>query len=217
MNDSSKKLSRGRPAGQRNEAAREALLASALKVFSQQGFEAASVRKIAAEGGLDAALIRHYFGSKQGLWEEVIRKTSLEFKAQSAIVLKELAQHQGDTRQMLIIALNHYVDFSASHPELAMFISNEATVAGPPIDFIVEHFVRPAVTLFTPLIKAGIAQGHVAQAEPRMLYFMLIHAIAMPLAFPGLINQFPGAKVGSKQFVEQLREAALATFLLPEK
>ncbi len=217
MNDTSKKASRGRPAGQRNEDAREALIASALKVFSQQGFEAASVRKIAAEGGLDAALIRHYFGSKQGLWEEVVRRISLDFKAQTAVVLQELAQHQGDTRQMLIIALNNYIDFSASQPELAMFISNEATVTGPRIDFIVEHFVRPAITLFTPLINAGIEQGHVAKGDPRMLYFMMVHAIAMPLAFPGLINQFPGAKVGSKQFIEQLRETVQATFLLPDK
>ncbi len=217
MNDSSNKLSRGRPAGQRNEASREALLASALKIFSQQGFEAASVRKIAAECGLDAALIRHYFGSKQGLWEEVILRASQQFKAQSAVVLQELAQHQGDTRQMLIIGLNHYIDFSASQPELGMFISNEAAVAGPRINFIVEHLVRPAVTLFNPLIKAGIEQGHVAKSDPKVLYFMMIHAIAMPLAFPGLINQFPGAQVGSKEFVEQLREAAQAIFLLPEK
>ncbi len=217
MNDSSNKVSRGRPAGQRNKEAREALLTSALKVFSQQGFEAASVRKIGADSGLDAALIRHYFGSKLGLWEEVIRRASLQFKAQSATLLNELAQHQGNTRQMLIIGLNHYIDFSASQPELGMFISNEATVAGPRIDFIVEHLVRPAVVLFNPLIKAGIEQGHVAKADPKVLYFMLVHAIAMPLAFPGLINQFPGAKVGSKEFVEQLREAALAMFLLPEK
>jgi TetR/AcrR family transcriptional regulator len=217
MNNFSNKLSRGRPAGQRNEEAREALLASALKVFSKQGFEAASVRKIAADGGVDAALIRHYFGSKQGLWEEVVRSASLQLKAQSALVLKELAQHQGDTRKMLIIGLNQYIDFSASHPELAMFISNEAAVAGPRIDFIVEHVVRPSMTLFTPLINAGIAQGHIAKSDPRMLYFMLIHAIAMPLAFPGLINQFPGAQVGSKKFVEQLREAVLAIFILPEQ
>ncbi len=217
MNDSSNTVSRGRPVGQRNEEAREALLTSALKVFSQQGFEAASVRKIATECGLDAALIRHYFGSKQGLWEEVILRASQQLKAQSVVVLQNLAQHQGDTRQMLIIGLNHFVDFSASQPELGMFISNEATVPGPRIDFIVEHLVRPAVALFDPLIKAGIEQGHVAKGDPKILYFMLVHAIGMPLAFPGLINQFPGAKVGSTEFVEQLREAALAIFLLPEK
>jgi len=217
MNDSCNKVSRGRPAGQRNEAAREALLTSALKIFSQQGFEAASVRKIAADSALDAALIRHYFGSKQGLWEEVILRASLQLKAQSAMVLQELAQHQGDTRQMLIIGLNNYIDFSASQPELGMFISNEATVAGPRIDFIVEHLVRPALDLFNPLIKAGMEQGHVAKADPKVFYFMLVHAIAMPLAFPGLINQFPGAQVGSKEFVEQIRAAALAMFLLPEK
>ena len=217
MTVTAKKLSPGRPTGQRNEETREKLLVSALEIFSQQGFEAASVRKISANAGMDAALIRHYFGSKQGLWEEVICLAGEQFKAQSVIVFNELAQHQGNVRKMLTVALNHFINFSASHPQLAMFISNEATVAGPRIDFIVEQFVRPAFAQFMPLIKAGIEQGHVANSEPRILYFMLVHAITMPLAFPGLINQFPGEKVGSEEFVEQLRSAALATFLLPEK
>ncbi|HEY2550300.1 MAG TPA: TetR family transcriptional regulator [Streptosporangiaceae bacterium] len=47
---------------------REAILAVARRGFATRGFEATSLRAIAAEAGVDPALIIHYFGSKAGLF-----------------------------------------------------------------------------------------------------------------------------------------------------
>jgi AcrR family transcriptional regulator len=44
------------------------ILAAARHVFGEQGFENASVRKVAARAGVDPALVHHYFGSKQALF-----------------------------------------------------------------------------------------------------------------------------------------------------
>ncbi len=46
---------------------REAILAAAKRLFAERGFENASMRAIAAEAGVDAALITHFFGSKANL------------------------------------------------------------------------------------------------------------------------------------------------------
>lgn len=46
---------------------REAILAAAGRLFAEHGFEGASMRSIAAEAGVDAALITHFFGSKANL------------------------------------------------------------------------------------------------------------------------------------------------------
>jgi AcrR family transcriptional regulator len=46
---------------------REAILAAARRLFAERGFEGASMRAIAAEAGVDAALITHFFGSKANL------------------------------------------------------------------------------------------------------------------------------------------------------
>ena len=46
---------------------REAILAAAKRLFAERGFESASMRAIAAEAGVDAALITHFFGSKANL------------------------------------------------------------------------------------------------------------------------------------------------------
>lgn len=48
------------------------LLEAAREVFSEQGFEGATVRTIAARAGVNASLVNHWFGGKQGLFAATI-------------------------------------------------------------------------------------------------------------------------------------------------
>jgi len=57
----------GRRPGSAGADTREAILAAAQRLFAERGFEGASMRAIAAEAGVDAALITHFFGSKANL------------------------------------------------------------------------------------------------------------------------------------------------------
>jgi AcrR family transcriptional regulator len=58
---------RGRPRAADGPGARERLLEAARARFATDGFDRASLRAIAADAGVDASLIRHYFGDKAGL------------------------------------------------------------------------------------------------------------------------------------------------------
>jgi AcrR family transcriptional regulator len=59
------------PVRRRNRAAtRAALLDAARRRFAAHGFDGVSVRDIAADAGVDPALIFRYFGSKPALFEE---------------------------------------------------------------------------------------------------------------------------------------------------
>lgn len=59
---------RGRPrAEERAGDTRDRLIEVARRQFAAVGFDRASLRAIAAEAGVDASLIRHYFGDKAGL------------------------------------------------------------------------------------------------------------------------------------------------------
>ncbi len=53
-------------------ATRQAILEAARHCFSSEGYDQVGVREIAARAGVDPALINRYFGSKQGLFSEVI-------------------------------------------------------------------------------------------------------------------------------------------------
>jgi AcrR family transcriptional regulator len=53
-------------------ATRQAILDAAKYCFSSEGYDQVGVREIAARAGVDPALINRYFGSKEGLFSEVI-------------------------------------------------------------------------------------------------------------------------------------------------
>ncbi|MCZ4515245.1 TetR family transcriptional regulator [Streptomyces sp. ActVer] len=53
-------------------AARDRILAAAREEFSERGYEKTSVRGIAKAAGVDAALVHHYFGTKEQVFEASI-------------------------------------------------------------------------------------------------------------------------------------------------
>ncbi len=55
------------------EATRAAILAAGKRHFAESGYEGAYLRDIAAEAGVDAALINRYFGGKEGLFQACLR------------------------------------------------------------------------------------------------------------------------------------------------
>jgi AcrR family transcriptional regulator len=63
---------RGRP--RREEAAdtRDHILTAAREEFSERGYEKTSVRGIAKAAGVDSALVHHYFGTKEQVFEAAI-------------------------------------------------------------------------------------------------------------------------------------------------
>ena len=55
-------------------ATRSAILEAATRRFAYQGYQCAGVREIAADAGVNAAMINRYFGSKEGLFTEVVER-----------------------------------------------------------------------------------------------------------------------------------------------
>jgi AcrR family transcriptional regulator len=53
-------------------AAREEILAAARRRFAEDGFEATGIRTIAADAGVDPALVMYYFRSKDGLFAAAV-------------------------------------------------------------------------------------------------------------------------------------------------
>ncbi|GAB2986495.1 TetR/AcrR family transcriptional regulator [Saccharothrix stipae] len=67
---------RGRRSG--GEDTKAALLAAAREVFVERGYEGATVRSIAARAGVDAAMVNHWFGGKEGLFAKAVLQVPLD-------------------------------------------------------------------------------------------------------------------------------------------
>ncbi|CAM5277413.1 TetR/AcrR family transcriptional regulator OS=Streptomyces alboniger OX=132473 GN=CP975_19930 PE=4 SV=1 [Streptomyces alboniger] len=63
---------RGRPPRTESTDTRDRILTAARAEFSERGYDKASVRGIAKAAGVDAALVHHYFGTKEQVFEAAI-------------------------------------------------------------------------------------------------------------------------------------------------
>jgi AcrR family transcriptional regulator len=65
----------GRAAGRRagDSGTRETILAAARRRFAAHGYDAATIRSIAADAAVDPALVHHFFGSKEQLFVAAMR------------------------------------------------------------------------------------------------------------------------------------------------
>lgn len=65
---------------------RSALIEAARQVFAEQGYDGATVRTIATRAGVDAAMVNHWFGSKEGLFVQAV----LQLPFDPAVLIERL-------------------------------------------------------------------------------------------------------------------------------
>jgi AcrR family transcriptional regulator len=77
---------------------RREIIQAAADIFAAQGFDSATVAEVAKRAGVSAGTVLHYFGSKGGLFEDVMHERFLEHVES----LEELlASHRGSSRDLL--------------------------------------------------------------------------------------------------------------------
>lgn len=100
---------------------REAILNSALNLFCARGYEAAGVQEIVDQAGITKPTLYYYFGSKQGLLQEILTSNTHELEEQ----LREAVACPGDIPSILYRVARAYFDFAASHRKFYMFMLSQ--------------------------------------------------------------------------------------------
>jgi AcrR family transcriptional regulator len=78
---------------------RACLLEAAREVFSEAGYDGATVRAIATRAGVDAAMVNHWFGSKEGLFVKAV----LQLPFDPGDLINTLADGPADTLGQRIV------------------------------------------------------------------------------------------------------------------
>ncbi|MBO1756953.1 TetR/AcrR family transcriptional regulator [Allobranchiibius sp. CTAmp26] len=103
------------PRARNAEATRAALLEAATKRFTLLGYERTTTRDIARDAGANISLLARYFGSKEGLFAEVLRE--------SAHALDKLRSlDDGDLVTSIVDGLSRdqWLEFGGEHPLLLL-------------------------------------------------------------------------------------------------
>ena len=97
---------------------RATILVAARELFAVQGFAGTSVRAVAAAAGVDAALVHHYFGTKDDLF-----LAALEVRVDPRVVLAPVAEGgvDGAGERLLRVFLSVWDDEETRLPLLGLF------------------------------------------------------------------------------------------------
>ncbi len=108
-------MSRGRRPGVTET--REAILEAAREAFAARGFRGTTIRSIAATAGVDAALVHHYFGTKDDLF-----LLALEIPVDPREVLPAVLSEglDGAAERLLSTVLGLWDDRATRRPLVAM-------------------------------------------------------------------------------------------------
>ncbi|WP_435017635.1 TetR/AcrR family transcriptional regulator [Tundrisphaera sp. TA3] len=93
------------------------ILKVAARLFAAHGYDATSVREIVEAAGITKPTLYYYFGSKQGLAEELLRRPHVELVAD---VRALLARETNPTR-LLRDVLERHLQFCRDEPDWARF------------------------------------------------------------------------------------------------
>jgi TetR/AcrR family transcriptional regulator len=153
---------------------RERILAAAVDVFSERGFDGAATRDIAERAGVTQPLLNYHFSSKDELWRAAVDEV---FAALNRAMTARAAGLRGvDDVTTARLLVREFVAFSARKPQLHRIITQECKVDGPRMDWLVERHVRPLYESATATLAALADSGHVPPIAPAHLYYILTGA-----------------------------------------
>ena len=124
-----------------DDTTRGKILATALQVFAERGFDGARTRDIAEQAGANLGLITYYFQNKETLWREAVSHAFAEL--QRELIAAAAADAGGDERRQLEHLVRRFVRFVARRPEFMRLMNDEGKRDSARMRWLADRFVKP--------------------------------------------------------------------------
>jgi TetR/AcrR family transcriptional regulator len=157
---------------------REELMRAALKLFTQRGYSATTVRELVTEAGVTKPALYYYFGSKEGLFLELMRTHFSRLEA----VIDVYRKGRGSVRKRLTAMLDK--GFSYVQQDCDFIRLMHAVYFGPPgeapyFDFDAYH--QRYHDLITRLLEEGIERGEFRSGNAGDMAWILLGTVEIAI------------------------------------
>jgi AcrR family transcriptional regulator len=140
-----------------NTQTRDAILEAAMAAFIEKGYTATTIRGVARSAEVDPALVMHFFGNKEGLFEAAIREGGMPVQRLTEVV-------HGDPGELAERVLRRYLAMWEDPLDGARLraVLNAASTSPAAAELLKTYAVRE---ILQPMIKAVSAE----QSETRAI------------------------------------------------
>ncbi|KEO56092.1 TetR/AcrR family transcriptional regulator [Thioclava pacifica] len=171
-NETGKRTKNGRnAAGSRAEARRateDAILKAAETVFAEAGFGGATMQLIADMAGLPKANLHYYFETKEALYRRVVERI-FNIWLEAADVFDAAA----GPAEGIGAYIDAKMEISRRHPNGSKVWASEVMHGAPVIQDYLETTLSEWTEGRATIIRRWIAEGKMADVDPRHLLYML--------------------------------------------
>ncbi|MCW6530774.1 TetR/AcrR family transcriptional regulator [Sphingomonas lycopersici] len=186
---------------QRSVDTRKAILDAALAEFAERGFDGASVRRIGERAALDYTLITYHFRSKDTLWKACAEYAFEQIEAQwDKAIPPDSTMSPSDRVRTEFRA---FLRFTVEHTAFHHFMLRENQGSSPRLAWLVENILRKTRERILPQIEAAQADGELINADPDMVYYMLIGMTSVLSSLSGELSQTIGFSLSDEAAVER--------------
>jgi AcrR family transcriptional regulator len=180
---------------------KDRLIEAAAGVFAREGFAGTSLRMIAVEAGVSAALLVHHFGSKQKLIEETV-----------AVTLGDWMKQKDQLAELpLSEALSQWPQAAEGGKQKLAFFKQVMLAGGRPAQLLLERMQIETKQRLEDMHRAG-SMRKLDDAETAAL-LLAIYGLA-PLLLSDSIKKIVGGDITDAQIAEKLARSSIELFAL---
>lgn len=152
---------------------RDALLTSASELMRTRDTLSVSISDIAAEAGVNSALVKYYFGNKNGLMVALLERDLSVAITQLQELVKMDMRPSAKMRYHLRGLIRIYFRFPYLQRLLISIMRDESEEIGRSI---AEKYLRPITEAYAQMIAEGVEAGEFRPTDARFFYFTAIGA-----------------------------------------
>lgn len=157
--------------------AKQAILDAALKAFARDGFDGASLPKIADMAGIAHPLIHYHFGSKDNLWRETVDYALGDLSREAATI--RTASRGLSPLDRLRVLIRAFTHFAARCPDHFGLILAEARSDSDRFGWIQENYTADFLESLKAIIQEAQEQKQIREIPLGNLAFMLMGSMLL--------------------------------------
>ncbi|MEO0882868.1 MAG: TetR/AcrR family transcriptional regulator [Pseudomonadota bacterium] len=195
------------------ERTRADILQAALDVFARRGFEAATVRDIAAQIGMSHGMIRYHYETKEKLWFAAVDFLFERLYSTVSISPENQARLEAGDIEVLRDWLREYVRYCARHPEHARIMIQESVSPSERLREAMHRHVRDNHKAVLKTIAVMKDKGALpTSVHPISFIYMLAGACQNMFALAPEVHYVLDYDALSEQAIEAHADSIVALF-----
>jgi AcrR family transcriptional regulator len=165
---------------------RNSILTAAEELFSELGYEGTSTRQIAREAGANMSMISYYFGSKEGVFLEIMNRRLENFKAELTVI----DEYKISQMEKLFKVIEGYARRILSNISFHKMMHRELSLAQRPEMYCkLKDAMCGNLRVIEKIIHDGVTEGSFRSVDIRMLIATIMGTITNVAITPSKVTE----------------------------